>query len=592
MDILDKINKSVEAFNTEYVSIVTPVSTDGNRYLINKNEGYRFNQKQMLVDIELAYNSIYKTGQYDSEGQRKAFINVVRFYVQVAKKNTDIDPKNFVFTPTDYSTENVWGVWFTKRQFSNWLRTTPFAKEIDDLHTDFNKYGSCVAKKVKNDIVRVPLRTIVCDQAADSLIDGIKGGVPLIIIHEYSHIQMQDFKTWKQLEKFDGKKTVYEVYQYMTRRQLGELKGETVNDESYVMTFMICAPCEKGKDGTKKGEDEILFIEEMKEDEFPFEEAHSEKVDGRWLGLGNVEKQLENQIARNTSANMRRRSMLWSSKKIFQTQGDSIGKNLVKNVQDGEILQVGLNGLISPVDTSSRGLNDFTQDEQIWEDNGQKQSFAFDVATGESMPSGTPFRLGAVLSNSVMSYFDHQKEIYGRFLQGLFYNQIIPIFEKRAKDDIAIISRTDEGYNRIKDMFVSMWVNDYYTKLALSEDYWTADILGEEEVKAKAEADLKKHNELYVDLPKDLYKNAKYSINLDITGEERDVPADRETLVTLYTEMARKNDPRAEQILEVILASAGKNIEALAGKSASSEGPTQSATAQNPNLQGLVPQTQ
>lgn len=602
-DIIATLNGALDTFNNTSVNVVPSLTDDqGKRYLAPEDNGYQFSQRKMLADIDLAYNSIYKQGKYDREGQRKLYLNIVRFYVNVAVKNTDIDIKNFVFTPSDYTKANIWSTWFFKRQFSRWVKDEGYSKTINDLNFDFNKYGTCVSKKVKNDIVRVPIRSIKCDQAAETLMDGIRGGTPMIQEHEFSYVQMKDFKEWDITESFTGKRIVYEMYSYMPRCELLKLQKKTVTDkedDTMVFTMAIIMPTgRQEEDKRKKYDDKVLFIEETTEADFPFNESHSEKQDGRWLGRGNVENQLENQIARNLSANLRRRSMLWASKQIFQTQGDVVNKNLVKNVQDGEVLQVGLNGLISKVDTSSRALSDFSQDEQVWAENSDKQAFAFESATGETPPSGTPFRLQALLSNTVMSYFDRQKEIFGLYLQDTFFQQIIPIFAKQAKDDIATIAKSSEGYKEIMDLFVELQSNRHYAALALSPDIFEMkNVPSYDVVKQHIAQEIVKSPYLFVELTKDMYKNAKYTLDLDITGEQKD-PADKETLTTLYTTLAQKGDPRAEDVLQILLASLGKNLNAIAGAPSAPSAPSApaqsavnpvNATAQNPNLAGLTP---
>lgn len=606
-NIFANLNKAINDFDNNTVNVI-PADNHQNterRYLGGGHNGYEFSQRELLTDIDMAYNSVYKNGKYDRQGQRKTFLNVVRFYVQVAVKNTDIDTKNFVFTPSEYSTENIWSVWFFKRQFSNWIKQSQFASTINDLLYDFNKYGSAVAKKTKNNITRVPLRSIRCDQTAETLLKGVKGGTPLILEHEFSYVEYCEYPVYEEVDPYQGKRRVYEMYSYMSKGNLLNLQNKAAKDKDYkefVLTMAIIMPAKPadndGKEATPGYSEKVCFIEQI--DELPFQEVHSEKVDGRWLGLGNVEKQLENQIARNTSANLRKRNMLWASKKMFYTQGDAIGKNLVKNVEDGEILQVGLNGQIASIDTTSRGLNDFTQDEQVWEDNGQKQSFSFESASGEQMPSGTPFRLGAMLSNSVMGYFDRQKEIFGLFLQEVYSEQIIPIFKARAKDDIALIGSTEEGYQMLKDMFTDYYVNQHYIKLALDPNIFNMQIPPHEEIVAKVTQGLVKSPYLYVNLNKDLYKNAKYTITLNITGENIDA-ADKETLTTLWQGYMQVGDKvKADRILDVILGGSGINLAGMLGSSANAQSPQQPQQGQqsappqntNPQLAGLLPQQQ
>lgn len=592
-DIIKVVESAVSDFDTKLITVING-DTDSMGNLSKKSGGgYSFSQLNFLRDIDLALNSVYKTGKYDKEGQRKLYLNIVRFYRNVAIKNTDVDTKNFVFTPADYSTENIWAVWLFKRQFSNWIKMSGFGKIINDLNSDFNTYGTCVLKRSGKNILRVPLRSIKCDQSADTLIDGIEGGIPLVIEHNMSYLQMSKFKDWELPEEFEGKRKVYEAYAYVPKSYISKVnkpdEEETDIEESEdrVLSMSIIMPSgKKEEDKRQKYQDKILFIEQI--DDIPFQECHSEKIDGRWLGVGEVEKQMENQIARNLSANMRRRSMLWASKNIFQTQGDAVNKNLVQEVSDGQVMQVGVNGLITRVDTSTRGLSDYAQDEQVWEDNSQKQSFAFESSTGESFSSGTPFRLGAMLSNSVMSYFDGKKEIFGLFLQKSFFEELVPIFKERAKDDIVAISQTEEGYSMIKELFIEMQTNEHYAGISLSPAYFDAEhIPTQEEIRKEVESKIIKSPYLFIDTLKDMYKNAKLILDLDITGENRE-PADKESLTTLYQILSQKNDSRAEKILEVLMGAMGKNMRAIAGQ-AQQVKPVEDAASSNPDLAGLIP---
>lgn len=592
-DIFGKVKQAMEKFNTQTITVVNYEQNDNARYLKENDGGYQFSQKRMLQDIDLAVNSVYRKGKYDSQNQRKLYLNIVNFYRNVAKKNTDVDVSNFVFRPVDNSTENIWAVWFLKRQFSNWVKDNGFSKTINDLNDDFNTYGTCVGKRVKDDFVRIPLRYLICDQSAETLLDGVKGGIPLIQEHEFSYLQTQDFN-WDVAEEYEGKRKILEVYYYAKPAEIATLQGKPTaykKDEKAVLTMCILMPEGKmDEDKRKKYAERVLFVEQI--DTLPYEECHSEKQVGRWLGRGNVEKQLENQIARNLTVNMRRRSMLWSSKQIFQTQGDAVNKNLVKNVKDGDVMQVGLNGLISKVDLSTRALGDFQADDQVWKENSDQQAFAFESATGESFPSGTPFRLGALLSNSVMGWFDLQKEIFGIFLRDSFFNQILPIYKKRAKDDVILIGQSEEGYNDLKQMFVEFNAHKHYIDLLLSPKMLNSDIPNLDDIKSHVHSRLIKSPYLSVEVPKEIYKNAKYIMDLDITGES-DAPADKETLTTLYTSMAQSGDPRAGQVLNVLLASMGKNLAAIAGQAPQAPTQTQQPVSQggkNPMLQGLLPQ--
>lgn len=577
--------KAVQDFNTTRIPVVYDLDQKG-------QTAHTFSQKELISSIDLAWNSLYKDGKLDREKKRKLYINTVRFYTEVSVKNTDIDIKNYVFTPTDYSTENKWAVWFFGRQFSTFVKDSGYAKTINDLNFSLRKYGSCVSKKVGENVSIVPIRSLILDQKAQSLMSSIEGGFPVIEEHEYSHYEMSQFVDWELPEDFEGKRLVQEGYIMLSKKQYNDVMGleEDENDadeykkELYVVIVMPSG--KKEEDKRQKYDAKVLYCEKA---ELPYVECHTGKQDHRWLGMGEVEKQLENQIAKNLSTNLRVRGMEWAVKNIYQKAGDPIGRSLVSEVKDGEVLEVGLNGQISRIDTSTRALADFQQHDNAIDDNAQKQSFAFESATGESFSSGTPFRLGAMLSNSVMSHFDLEKENFSFFLKESFFKQIIPIFEQRSTKDLFIIGSTDTGFEKIKDLYAEIQTNRHIINLATSPEIFEMKYVPtRSEVKTKVLEMLDKENYLYTELPKGLYKGAKYKIDLDITGESRD-NADKETLITLYTELSRKGDPRSDKVLDVILGSMGKNMESIIGK-APQASPVAQTSQNNPDLQGLVPQ--
>lgn len=596
-DLIGVMDKAIQEFDNKSINVVQSTDADnqGKRYLAAENNGYQFSQRQMINDIDMAYNSVYKRGKYDKEGQRKLYLNIMRFYVNVAIKNTNVNTSDYQFSPTDYTTDNMWEAWFFKRQFGNFVMDEHYGEIIDQLNADFNKYGSCVQKKVKDDVLRVPLRSMRNDQSAPTLRDGIEGGIPLLIQHEYSYYQMNKFKEWDCPEEFESKRIIQEMYTYMPKWALYEAQEllfdkEDETQKEMVLTMSIVMPSGRmEEDARKKYKGKVLFIEQI--DDIPFEECHNEKQDGRWLGIGEAEKQLEAQIARNLSANLRRRSMLWASKQIFQTQGDEVSKNLVKNVQDGEVLQVGINGLIQKVNTQTASLNDYSQDEEIWNQNSKEQAFAFESATGQSMPSGTPFRLGALLSNSAMSYFDGKKQTFGMFLERAFFSQIIPIFQKRAKDDVMMIASGEKGYENIKRMFVEMHVNQHEIAMALDPNVLNMQVPSRADVTQHVESQLIKSPYLAVEVPKEVYKKSKYKVKLNIAGENTN-PMDAESLSTTYQAMVQAQDPRASQLVDIILSSKGINLPSIVGDKQAPvmNQPQQAPQAINPNLAGLLPQ--
>ena len=138
-DIIGQIGKELNDFDNTQVFIagIEPVT---GRYLGKQNKGYYFSQKRTLSLIDLYYNSKYETGEFDSEGQRKLFLNICAFRADVASKQIDLDTKDFTFIPD--GKDEIWKAFFIQRKFRQWARESYFGEFINELVENFPKYGT------------------------------------------------------------------------------------------------------------------------------------------------------------------------------------------------------------------------------------------------------------------------------------------------------------------------------------------------------------------------------------------------------------------------------------------------------------------
>lgn len=559
-DIIGQIGKEVQSFKTDKI-LIAGTQQDTGRYLNKDQRGYKFSQWETLNLIDLYYNSKFETGLQDSEGQRKLFLNICAFRADVASKMIDLDTKDFVFIPDDSSSK--WGAWFINKEFRDWARMNYFGEFINELVEYFPKYGTVVTKKVGKKLERVPLRSLVVQQDAKDL----ESMQYIIQIHEKMTLEdMKKFPDWNTegLDiKFGETVDVYERYGYVPCSFYCEMKGiPNTYGENETMKC-LCIATSRAKENGKVGEYEgkMLFCEKVTK--LPYQEVHWKKQDGRWLGIGEIENQFENQISRNMIANLRRRALLWSSKKIFQSPDDTIAKNLIRDVKDGDVLRIMPNGNITQVDMASRQFGEFSSTEQVWESNSDQKSFTYEAATGEAMPSGTSFRLGVVMSNAVNSHFKLKKQKLGLFLKRIVIEQIFEIFKKEnSKEHNIMVFGTEEGINDLKKVAATAEFNKRLFEWALTEGN---DLPNFELVKTLIEDDMKKKPHLQITIPANYYDEVKHHIELVITGEEMDVNAKIQSLTTLYQSLAAKGDPRADQLLDKIMSYTGENLESILG---------------------------
>lgn len=568
-NIFEKLKEEISDFDNKGVYIVgKPSSPNEKAEKGGERGGYFFQQRQVLEAVDLACASKYKKGIWDDENQRKTYINIVNFYRDVMKMKINIGVKDYILEPV--SSGFTWVVWLFDKMFKRWAEQENYDDLIDEYAHDLATYGSTVSKRVAKCPERVPLRTLRNTQTAKTLYDGCINDGYAIIESEMHYNLMKDYPDWdttglsktksygvferyglvpEGLVKRYAKMTIDEIRQYRMKE-----------DEELVLSLAILI--NEGAD-EKRGTSSqaVLFMEKLDEDTWPLEECHINKADGRWLGVGEVEKQLENQISRNLGANMRRRGILWGTKKIFQSSDDSVQKNLVMEVADGEVLHVKKDGQISQVNTQSQHLQDITADENSVKENAQQISFAFEVATGESLPSNTPFRLGLILERSVAQHFTLVRETFSNFLKRAFFDQIVPSFKEEYEDEHeAIIPLAADNLEAFREEIIT-----FHTNLRVWDGILNRKRPDAAAIRQSVEEELAKNSYAFLEVPEKFYDHADYYMKLNLVD---DIGADIADLTSVYETMVRNGDPRAENVLKTILAKKGKALPAIAGRQA------------------------
>ncbi len=495
--------------------------------------GFFYSQFQTLQNIEFVDNSQFINGSKDREGNTKFYLNTASFRKEVASKNIDLDVKNFLFVPEEGQSE--YGAIVARKKFKKWAKQHGLSDLLNDTVDRFPKYGTIVGKKVGKNITIVPLGKLRNQQDAYSL------ATASFVIEEHTDMCYEDFEKYPDwnldeldFSDFDTKMTAYERYGYVPVKWFKKNGGKTEkgDDESI---YVICViTLNKAKKKAKAG-GAILFLEEC---ECPYVERHYARQDGRWLGIGEIEKQIDNQAARNMIFNLRKKSLGWASKNIFGSSDDTEVNNLSRQVKDGDVLKLSTRDSMWRIDTVTKANADYSSMTQEVEQNANQRSFTFEVATGESLPSGTPFRLGAMLSNSVNTYYDKKREILGLFWKDIVFEIMIPNWVRDTeKEWIEGVFDGEEGFDELRAAKEEFLVSDAIVEAVIADK--PVDIPA---IRNRVKAGLARVTRDYYKMTKDELKNLKYRVDLDITGESIDIPKKIETLTTLYQAQIQVGD--------------------------------------------------
>lgn len=553
--VFSQTKRELEEFFTKHIHIAGTQKQESARYLDSKNRKYVYNQWETINLIDLYYNSKFESGPYDTEGQRKLFLNICKFRSDVAAKQIDLDVKDFNFIPEEG--ESIWPAYFMQKEFKFWAKENYFGELINKCVENFPRYGWIVLKEVKGDLEFVPIQTIRCQQDAKS----IKEARYFTIEHPHMTLdEMKSMKAWNTDNitlKPGQTETIYERYGFVTVDEYNKHHDVKIDGDGDKMidclTILTLKETKKGPTGN------VLFMEQI--DERPFQDVKWSSQHGRLMGIGEVENQFENQIGANLSFNLFRRQLLWSSKKVFQSSDDGIAKNLVRDVKDGDVLQISPNGNVTQVDMGNKAIADFTNFGKLIESNADQKSFTFESATGGTMPSGTPFRLGVLLSNTVNSHFELKREELGLFFKRVMKELIIPKWRKEFDEEHIISMFADEeGFGTLKELALHINVND-----AVKQHLLLGQLPDVEQIKQQVQNHLDTQRYLFVKIPSSFYDDVDYKVTLTITGEEVDIPKKIETLTNVYTALVQAQDSRADKVLTRILALTGENYDVVAG---------------------------
>jgi len=504
-DIFQQIAREIDEFKNQSISIV---------------KGLEFNQLKTIERIYRYYNSTYEGGDIDSEGYKKYFFNIVRNPCYVATKAIDFDTKDIALLTTPG--QNPIKTWLADRDLKFWMKEKNFGKILNRTFFELPIFGSVVLKIIGGDIYFVDLRYFYVEQSAESL----KSASYVIELHYYTPDELRKIGKklgWDNVEEtIRAWRETKEPYICIVERY-GEVPEswlkEDGDEQNYVYSRFICYLAEK-EEKNKSFAGYILKKDKLDlETEFPYWEIHWEKIPGRWLGIGMVERLFDPQMRVNEEINLRVKSSYFASLNIFQTSDESINKNLLTDIPNGQII-VTRSG-ITRVPTEERNLSAFETEHRLWLQNRDELTMAFDVIRGERLPAGTPLGSAILASTMAASYFDQIRENIALEIKELLMKKIIPNFIKeRSKEHyLKLVGEDLEQWNEwelLKELEVKKW--EFVAKNGRLPSRFQYEMM-----KSLLREQKKKQKSKSIKIPKDYYKDLQYWLEIEITGEATDV---------------------------------------------------------------------
>ncbi|MFA5652245.1 MAG: hypothetical protein WC933_02680 [Candidatus Paceibacterota bacterium] len=487
--------------------------------------------------IDLFSVSRFRDGDRDSLGYKKVFFNVVNFLVDVCAKMLDLDTKDIYIKAEEGA--DYWTAWIMGKELKMWMKDKYFARQLNEYCQKWSKYGDLWVKKVKDDVKWVPPQNMIYRVNATDY-----RTIPLIERHEYGNDELRIVGKnagWNNVEEvIKGSSSDAQTQSYGTT--IG-VKEDNVN--SGIVIYEAWFP--KGYLDEKSNwfiisKDSNLILAEGEKD-CPYKKLSFKEVP------------FEDQIYLNRIANYKSTGFHWTSKHIYQTRSTNIEKNLMTQVDDGEILIT--NSEITPVVNEERNLNAYGADEQRWTQNLLNRTFTTEPISGQRSPAGTPLGSTVIQTQQATAFYKQKREELAEFIKEILWDWVLPQFtNQKRKEHKILIQSLLEGNDGESDKFFNLILNERMNKLRanskyLSEDQWA--------IRKSIQAELLKKENMV--LPKGFYDNLKYKIDIMITGEQLDVQARQATYMTIWQILGSNptifQDKRALRVFSKMLDSIG-----------------------------------
>lgn len=442
---------------------------------VELSDGNKFSQAKLVRRIALFESKTYPTGKIDSQGNYKFWYDIITPRVLDEVKNIDFDISNITIH-SRRKIDNELPTIVANLMLEDYLRKTGQAEEINSAVEEGSAWGNILWKKVQGSYERCDLkRVFIINQAAENI-----DQTPVVEWHSFTQSDMRAKSgTWENVKEFMeacGQKTYksevggverdttvpyYDVYERngeVCLKDLKEAKGETCSrgdEDKYVFAKVIGGGTKTDMGGVKI--EYILFAEEMKgkKNSKIYKEFHRGKYKGRWWREGLIELLLDNQVRANQIGNQIAQGLEIASQTWFKTTSRIVQQNILSDMKRGDIIRA------ENFDQIETRMNGFDQLIADWNRNIQHSrdiASSPEVVSGQTQPSGTPFRTTEKLDENAGKAHDFIREKLTIPFRELLEEEVIPGLVKNiSAQEVLELTGDSEMLIRLMQLVVDDW---------------------------------------------------------------------------------------------------------------------------------------
>lgn len=430
LNIFDTIRQEIRDYTEEYISPVP---------------GIQFNTYDLIKRIHL-----YRLNQFEDQGlyqgMEKIFFNISERPSRMTARFLNFDLHDFRFI--DKTPQDDFSTMILEDLFHQYMQNANVAQEINRMALHTADYGVTVREYDGGEEKIIPLKDYFQDPTVEYAKDsrfniiryrmteydlkkqGQENGWDMEaierVIHSKSKAKQGDAGFAYMDEGSRNRITSVKYYNVFKRYGLvckdiidGSGDMDIVRSVSIVLEPHIVQNTDKGETDEKG---EILYIAEH-EDDYPIEDTHLNKIEGRWIGLGVYELMMPYQERYNEIINQKRVSMSIEAMHLYQSDSEMGIVNLSEDRQSGDIVYT--DGVINPINTSAKNYSAFSAEEQSIAQAGDKATFTNDLLS-QGAPSTLPATNAVISTNTLASVQIFSREAFALSLKNFARKHVLP----------------------------------------------------------------------------------------------------------------------------------------------------------------------
>lgn len=457
------------------------IANEINDYLystVDIGDGIKFSEHKLKRRINFYKNRYQQTGKI-VDGDYQYWYDLIHPLVNTEVKNLRIDSK-YIMVWSKSPIVDFAPVYIANAKNTEFMEETGRAEELAESVEDFAADGNILFRKALNGYERCDMQnTYIINQSARTVEDtavierwvkdadwlrqrkGIYENVDEVIKQCGNKFFSRDEKNRNAV---NTQTKFYEIHQrigILSEKDFLELKGDkTGKDDKFLLTIMIVAGLRKGSNADRY----VLFAEDITGDKMTdwYTEAHRGPYKGRWWREGLVELLMDHQTRYNDLTNQIARALDIATKVVFRSADLLTINNARTAIDNGDILR---SEDLSQIDLRVHNLDQAINDRNATLQDAQRIANAFEVVTGESLPSGTPFKLGMLQDVNASKLYTHLRKKLAIPYRQVYRKYVLPELVKKLKGE-DIIKLTGDGTMLAK--FHEIIANSWYWKNILN----------------------------------------------------------------------------------------------------------------------------